>query len=56
MRGHNIVVAQEAHGVEADLTTLEKDIPSHAVFGSFTDRTGAGGCIILVAKWLMNKS
>ena len=55
-RGHGIVVVQEAHGVDADLTTLERDIPSHAAFGSFTDRTGAGGCIILVAKGLMKKA
>ena len=54
--GHSVVVVQEAHGVEADLTTLDKDIPSHAAFGTFTSRVGAGGCLVLVARKLLRRA
>ena len=54
--GHDVVVVQEAHGNVADLTTLAKDISSHVPFGTFTDCTGAGGCITLVKRSLFAKA
>ena len=43
---YDIVLCQETHGSEGDLSSLERDFTSHVHFGSFCPLSSSGGCTI----------
>ena len=52
---HDVVMLQEVHGNEQDLSELSSRIPRSTILGSFCRDSGAGGVVIIVSEELRGR-
>ena len=56
LRGADILCTQEAHGHDGDLSTLDREAPSHRHLGSFAPSAAAGGVLISIRNSLAERA
>ena len=52
---HDVVLLQEVHGNEQDLSELSSRIPRHTILGSFCRDSSSGGVVIIVSEELRGR-
>ena len=54
-RRADVLLLQEVHGKEGDLSELQRTIPKHKIYGTFCDNSSAGGVAIIINPRLLGR-
>ena len=52
---HDVVLLQEVHGNEQDLSELSSRIPRNTILGSFCRDSGSGGVVVIISEELRGR-